>query len=397
MRKQGNLSANHKSKTLLLAIAVLAVPFISACQNRANPPATSDKEEPETEKAPIKLAATVARSRDVARTIAIPGVVSALPDHSVRVTATISGKLTAVMVVPGQNVRRGQVIASLNDQHIVEQLDQATAAIETAKANANQAMENLEYAKINRDRQEHLYKAEVGAGKDVALAENQVRTAMAQVNAGEAQVKSAQAARAQIETELQFTKILSPIAGVVSNRYLNVGDTADPNVPIVQIVDLQKVMINAGLPADIPERIRVGERARIHDIAHPDTVYDGTVSVVSPEVEPQSNTIRVQLYCVNKDGELREGQNVNVAITVGIDRNAVLIPVNTLVPNPDNPEAEMVYIVSDGKAKRVAIKKGAVLADQVEILNGIRAGQVVLSSEAYGLPDGHPVQAEIKR
>jgi HlyD family secretion protein len=395
MMKQGNLSSGDSHKTLFLALAIL---LLTGCQSGVSPEKVApEAEEADAQKAPIKIAASVARSCDVPRTFTIPGVVSAAPDHSVKVTATISGKLTAVTVVPGQSVSRGQVIAKLNDQHIVEQLDQALAAIETAKANANQSKENLQYAQSSRDRQEHLYKAEVAAGKDLALAENQVQTAAAQVNASQSQIKSAQAARAQIETELQYTKVHSPIAGVVSNRYLNVGDTVDPNTPIIQVVDLKKVVINAGLPADIPDRVHVGERALIRDIAHPDTAYDGKLTVVSPEVDPQSNTIRIQLECINRDGELREGQTVNVAITVGIDRQAVLVPVSALVPNPDNPEAEMIYIVSDGKAKRVAIKKGAVLADQVEILDGVRAGQVVLESEAYGLPDGSPVQIEIKR
>jgi HlyD family secretion protein len=385
----------HKVALLMGSLCLIAL--LSGCHGTGILVETAHEEVKKEEKAAIKLPAIVATGRDVPRTISIPGVVSALPDHSVKVTPTIAGKLVSVLVVPGQRVSRGQVIAKLNDQHVIEQLDQSKAAVEAAQANASQAKENLDYAKNNRDRQQHLYQAEVGAGKDLILAENQVQTAQAQLNAALAQIKSAKAAHDQIETERQYTSVHAPIAGVVSNRYLNVGDTADLNSPIVQLVDLQKVVVNAGLPADTTDRVHVGEHATISDIAHPDTVYDGKLTVVSPEVDPQSNTIRVQLECLNTDGELREGQTVTVVITSRVDRGAILVPENALVPNPDNPEQEMIYVVADGKAKRLAVSRGTVVDHQVEITGGLKAGQVVLTSGAYGLPDGCLVEPEIKQ
>jgi RND family efflux transporter MFP subunit len=375
--------------------ALLSLCLFAGCTEKPTE-SSGDNDDKKEQAAPIKLPAVVATTENVPRTLTIPGVVSALPDHSVKVSPAISGKLLRVLVVPGQKVSAGQLIAELDDRHVVEQLEQSTAAIQSAQANIAQAQENLNFARDNLDRQKHLYQAEVGAGKDVVLAENQVKTSQSQLNAAQAQLKSTQAAKKQIETELQYTKVHAPIAGVVSNRYLNVGDTTDPNTAIIQVVDLKKVVINAGLPADVPDRLRVGDHAAIHDLAHPETTYDGILTTVSPEVDPQSDTIRVQLQSANVDGELREGLTVNVVITSKIDQSAIVVPEGALVPDPDHPDQDMVCIVSDGKAKRVPVVKGALLAGRVEIVSGLRAGELVITSGAYGLPDDTRVDPQMK-
>ncbi len=346
--------------------------------------------------APIKLPVESVRARDVPKQVVIPGVVSALPDHSVKVTPSIAGKLVAVLVAPGQNVRRGQVIAKLEDRHIRDQLEQCKATIQTAQANLLQANDNLNFAKDNLQRQTKLYTAEVSAQKDVISAQNQVKTTEAQLQAAKAQVRAAEASRDQILVELGFTQIHSPISGVVANRYLNLGDTVDLNTAIVQVVGLETVLINASLPADSPERAKVGEHAIVRTVAHPDVKFDAVVQSISPVVDQQSNTIRIQLRCQNRSNELNEGQNVNVAITQRIDRSAILIPRTALVPDPDHPDRQMVYKVDDNKAKRVPVKVGSTIGSEVEVLDGLKVGDRIVSNKCYGLPDDTPIEAESK-
>lgn len=346
--------------------------------------------------APIKVPIATVQSSDVPIEVVIPGVVAALPDHSVKVTPMAAGKLSAVFVVPGQAVHKGQVIAKLDDRHVKDQLAQSRASIETAQANLMQSENNLTFARDSLERQKKLFAAEVSAQKDVIVAQNQLRTAEAQVEAGKSQVKAAEASRDQILVELGFTEIHCPISGIVANRYLNVGDTADLSSAIAQVVGLDTVLTNAALPADSPDRVNVGQHAAIKPVAHPDIKFDGTVGAISPVIDPQTNTIRIQLRCKNRGGELREGQNVTVSITRKVDRSAILIPKTALVPDPDHPEQQMVYTVHDGKAHRVPVRVGTERGERIEIVSGLHKGDEIVTDKGYGLPDDTAVVPEGK-
>jgi RND family efflux transporter MFP subunit len=385
---------NHRRLTkyfsLILSCTLVLFGLVACSPTVPNEPAKKD-DEAETKRAAVQVPIGSARTEDLAQDILIQGIVGPLPDHSVKVSPAMAGKLAQVLVVDGQSVRRGQLIAKLDDRHIREQLDQATAAVQTAEANLQQAQSALTFAKENLDRQKNLFQAEVAAKKDVLAAENQVQTAALQIQSLQSQIKSAKASRAQIQTELSLTEIKSPIEGVVANRFLNIGDTADPNAPVVQVVGLQNVIVNASLPADAPQQLKVGEHARIHSDAERGSEYDATITSISPIVDRASNSIIVQLLSKNPGGKLRDGQSVNVSITSKVDRSAVVIPQTALVPDPNDPERQMVYVVRDGKATRVPVVPGGTKGELIEILKGLRAGEAIVVEGGYGLPDGSPV------
>lgn len=287
--------------TLLLLFCLCL--FESGCTNTVE----EAEEKPDTKPSPVKVSLASVESYPSSQAITIPGTVSALPDHSLKISPAISGKLDHVFVVAGQSVSKGQVLAKLNDQHIQDQLEQNRATQEAANTNLSQAQNNLTFAKDNVVRQKRLFDAEVSAKKDIISAQNQELNAQSQVASAVSQIHSAQAARKQIETESKFMTIKSPMNGIVANRFLNSGDTADPNTAIVQIVDLGTVLINAQLPADSPIKVKPGENATIKTISDSQLALPGVVTTVSPIVDTTANTIRVQVQCANK-ADLKEGQ-----------------------------------------------------------------------------------------
>src|SRR5277367_6694474 len=293
---------NHRRKLerLFLTLNCLTVLFSLVACTQTEKTETASKEDDQSKKPAVRVPIGAAQTQDLARDIVIQGIVGPLPDHSVKVSPAMAGKLAQVLVIDGQSVKRGQLIAKLDDRHIREQLDQATAAVQTAQANLDQAQSALAFAKDNLDRQKNLFQAEVAAKKDVLAAQNQVQSAELQIQSLQSQIKSAKASRAQIQTELSLTEIRAPIDGVVANRFLNIGDTSDPNAPVAQIVGLQNVIVSASLPADSPQQLKVGEHARIRSDAEQGTTYDATVTSISPIVDRASNTITVQLLTKNQ-------------------------------------------------------------------------------------------------
>ncbi len=323
---------------------------------------------------------------DIPEAATAPGAVAALPNHSIKLSPAMTGKLVQVNAIVGQFVHQGEIVAKLDSRQAEEQLQQAEASLLAAHADLIEAKANLTLALSNLNRVQSLYDAKLAPKKDVLTAENQVETSRAHWLAVRARNAQAAAANAQAATLLQWMHIESPIAGVVARRFLNVGDTADPSTPVVQIVDLSVVNIDTNLPADTRNTPRVGQPATIAGVRLR-APLEGTVTAVSPVIDPQTNAMPIQIRCVNPDGLLKEGETVTVSITLGI-HHALTVPLSALVPDPNQSNSSMVYRVSSGVLTRVPVKTGIQWKNNVEILEGLTLGEMIVKSGAYGLPDG---------
>ncbi|MEH2338551.1 efflux RND transporter periplasmic adaptor subunit [Nostoc sp.] len=302
-----------------------------------------------------------------------------------------------------------------------------------ARAGVAQAQSNLAFGEKNLQRQKILFKKGVSPKKDLFAAQNQLETAQAalvtaqtavqqvvpqkDVIAAQSQVETSQvalagaiaqqeqakASRDLAQTQLSFTDIFSPISGVVATRFLNNNDTTDPATPIIQVVNLSKVIVNANLPADKKANIRVSQSANIRSLTGGS--YSGIVTAISPIVDPQSNTRSIQISVNNSQTQLRENQAVTISIITEIHSAAITVPQTALVPDPDTPTERMVYTVKAGKLERKKVKTGIQQGDlsnrdsfasRVEILSGLMGNERVVAKGAYGLADGTAIQ-EVKQ
>ncbi len=353
---------------------------------------TGEKSAGAQEQKPVSVQVMTISLADVTPHLVLTGVVGALPDHLVKVTPAVPGKLKKVLVVEGQKVTKGDIVALLDDTHLSEQMRLADANVKAAETTIKQAEEAVSFAKANLERQEKLFQAEVSAKKEILVAQNQLQTSQLQVQTAQAQLQATKASREQTATELGLTKVRAPISGIVSSRYLNSNDSVDQNAAIAQIVGLDTVLISAALPADSPAKHSIGEKAKISSESEPNKEYDATITAISPIVDRVSNTIATQLLCPNLSAHLRDGQNVKVTVAAHNIGCAILVPQEALVPDPASPSDMMIYVVAAGKAKRVAVKCGIAQNGKVQIASGLSPGQTIIVQGAYGLPDNSPVQ-----
>ncbi len=382
---------------LPLGASCVLLLMLSACQASSSTPVTSGDSSP----APVRLPVAHVQRQNLPVVVSIPGTVSPLPSESVKVSSPVSGRVIAIPVVPGQQVRRGQTIAQLDSQQLQEQLSQSTAAVKVAEHNVTQAKANLVLAQSNLERYRTLYQAGAVSQQNFVTYQNQAQVAQAQLDANQSQVEQARASRSQALTQLRYTEVHSPISGIVAALLLQVGDTAagataSPSTPIIQIVNLDTVLINSNLPADQPANVHVNQSAQIRTVALPGVTFDGTVNTINPVVDPKSNTLNIQVRTPNPQDQLKEGQVVSVSIVTDVHRGALTVPKTALVPDPNNSQAQMVYIDQVGKAKPVQVKTGIERNGQVEILSGLSAGETVVAKGSYGLPDGTPIEAVVE-
>jgi len=380
----------HYSKLLLVPVAVVLLHGCTMEHSVIEDPKTesaSPAPEPESEEHQVQLQTMRVKRTNVPTTINFPGKVSALPDHSVSVSPNIAGKISRVTIVPGQRVSKGQLIAILDDQQLLAQHQQASAPQEAALNAVAQAKINLDLAQKNLSRSEALFEKDIVAEKDVVSARSQALLAKSQVEAAQAKVAEAKLAPAHIATQLAFTKVYSPLSGVVAKRFLNVGSAADPTTPIAHIVDLNNVIIDASMPADSSVDPQVGHTAEITTVAEPGVKYKGRIKSISPTVDPTNNTVSIELLAKNDHGRLKEGQQVTVTITTASSQ-AVLVPETALTPSQEDPSDVNVLVVREGKVKLTPVSTGTKHNGQVPVLKGLANGDEIVKSGGYGIPDG---------
>lgn len=375
------------------ATTMFAICLLAACQ----PKEAHVEPESHEEHQAVTLPLMQVKKELVSKALEIPGHVSALPDHSVQVTPHITGKIEHLLVVPGQHVKKGQLIAVLDDRQIQAQLQQALTPIQSANAAIKQADVEHEFAKRELQRLQELYSKDLAAKKDVLLQETMVETTKAKLAAAKARLEEVRSATGDETTQLKFTKILSPISGVVAERFMNIGDEARPNAPIVHVVNLSEVVVDADMPADVPHKVSVGRKATVRSVAEPEQPYSAKIISMSPIVDTQKNTVKIRLQCANRQEGLREGQAVTVAINTGVVSSSISVPRSAIVPDPEDPTATHVYVVKGGKSKRTPVTTGVETSKTVEIKEGLSEGETVIVSGSYGLPEGIEVKpAEVK-
>ncbi len=388
---------------------LLAV-LLGGCQAAVTPMETAS---PTPTPARVKLPLARVERGNLSTRVSVSGVVEALPDHLVHVRPLAGGRIEEFLVVEGQQVGRGQLLARLNSEAAQHRLAAAErtqegavlglgplrAAVAAARADQQRVRAELDLAKANQAREEALFHDQVSAKKDLLAARSQVAVWQAQLRASQAALLKAEAdlrsgqgqlavhdeAIATARSEASFLEARAPISGVVTARSLNVGDFADPATPLLQIGDFSRVQLRLAVPVDLPIQLLRGQRL-------PVAGRSAQVLSVSPVANRTTNTYSVLLSLDNSDGRFHEGQNVEVALGASEHRGVLIVNSEALVPDPEEPAASMVCLVEDGRLKRVPVKVGVRSQQRVEVSGPLKAGQTVVARGGYGYPDGTLVE-----
>jgi HlyD family secretion protein len=368
------------------------------------------------------------------------GTLNALPGHEASFSAATAGKVTHVLVQVGQHVTAGQTLALLDRSVLAAQVRQAQAALLQARATAVQARTvsgapsqtlaadqvkqaeatlgtaraNETLAQSNLARQRRLFERGIAPRKDVDDAETQAKVtaaavqqaesalAAARVNAakgiGEARtqssvaaggVEAAQAALDVARAELARAAIRSPIAGTVTKRTINDGESVDPATAAFEVIDASSLDVVANLPAGYLGRVKTGDLAVVRVEPVPDKEFSGGVVQVAPSVDTQTNTVAVRVRLANPDGELKAGIYGSARIAVEIHQNALAVPQEALVVEGDET---FVFVPQGDKVEKRKVSVGIREGGRVEITEGLKDNEHVVTQGAYGLGDGTKIK-----
>jgi HlyD family secretion protein len=309
-------------------------------------------------------------------------------DQTVAVVPKTAGRLQEITVQLGDRVTRGQRIAKIEDQEILEQVKQAEAAFEVASATIRQRDADLALAKTNAERSRNLFQRQLLPQQTLDDSEAKYQSAQAALDLARAQNTQSQARLDELRINQQNTVITSPVNGFVARRAADRGAFVSNNAPIVDVVDISTVRLVVNIVEKDLKQIGTGDSARVEVDAFPGESFQGRIARIAPVLDPATRTASIEIEIPNNQYRLKPGMYARVGIVTDSHPNALVVPTNALV---DVGGARGVYLSVNNVAAFRPVKTGIEGAMRTEILDGVTDGDRVVTTGAAGLRNGDPV------
>ncbi|MEI6033138.1 MAG: efflux RND transporter periplasmic adaptor subunit [Verrucomicrobiae bacterium] len=272
------------------------------------------------------------------------------------IESKVSGRIDKMLVTPGQQVQAGELLAQLDVREIRARLDQATPVRDQAEKDLKRFTDLLAKRVITQQ----------------------------EFEGAESKARVARAAVIEAETMLGYAKVTAPFDGIITRKLADVGDLATPGKPLVEMEDPAALRLEAAVPEAIIDRVALGSKLMVR--IGPNEL-EGVVREMSPTADPNSRTLLVKLDLPATPG-LRTGQFGRVAIPVS-ETSVLRVPASAIFRRG---QMELVFIRNGKNAQLRIVKTGKPIAEEIEIVSGVNAGEQVITEGAADLADGQPIE-----
>ena len=349
---------------------------------------------------------------DLAKSVVATGKVT--PITKVEVKSKASGIVKKLLVDAGDKVKKGQLLAQLDKAEIEAQVEQSRAAVEAAEANLKSSEADFERAKVDAEGPDvpllkRAYERAIGmakegvvstsaledAQKNYELALNKQNVSKAQVTVLKARIAQSQgqlsqdrANLKQLEEQLSYTDIQSPIDGVVLSRNVEMGDAVSSILVlgssatlVMTLGDISQVYVKGKVDESDIGKVYLGQPARIKVESFKDKTFNGVVTKISPMGVEKDNvtTFEVRVSINNPGGELKAEMTANAEIILEEHKNVLQIPEGSIIYDKDKKASVEVPDprAKDGK-KKIAVNIGISNGAKTELLSGLKEGDEVV-------------------
>ena len=315
---------------------------------------------------------------NIIETITASGIIN--PISTVSIGTQVSGTIAEIYVDYNSEVKKGQLLAQIDPDMFAATLAQRTAALEIAKAEVDVVKNDIVYYQKHLERIKKLKASNYSTDKELEAAQRDYDNAVVQLALREAQVKQADAAMQYAQTELNYTKIESPVDGIVISKSVEVGQTVAASFSTPELFsvaeDLTKMEIDTSVvEADI-SKVKEGQTVEFSVDSYPDVTFSGKVTQVRNEPITVSNvvTYSVIVEIDNRDNKLKPGMTANVTIITNQKNDTIIVPNQALrVSMADDQKAVYkdrgIWIMKGSKPERVAITLGISDDNNTEIFS----------------------------
>lgn len=376
----------------------------------------------------VSVQVTPAKTGQISQIVTAEAVV--FPLQQAVVAPKISSTIKSFQVQRGARVLKGQLLAVLENADLSAAAVQSKGEYEQAEASyvsstAAGVPEQIQKAELDAasaksalDAQQKVYDSRKELFDQGALPRRELDSAQVAVVQAHSQYQQAQkqlddlrrvgkeqalktaggqlsAAKGKLlgaEAQLSYSEIRSPIDGVVTERPLFPGELASANQPLLTVMNTSRLIAKSHIAQSQAVTLKVGDAAEIH-IGGVDDPVHAKVSLVSPALDPGSTTIEVWVETARPPEALKPGMTVQVSITAATAKSAVLVPKNSVFESPESGP----YVLlagKDGLAHQTSVQVGLRGVDDTQISKGVNAGDSVITSGAYSLPDKTKIKIE---
>ena len=398
----------RQAKLLWITAALVTA---SACKKAEAPEAESP--------APVQV--TSVTQATIRKIVAGDGVL--FPEEQASVMPKISAPVQKFYVSRGDHVKQGQLLATLENRDLVAAAGEAKGAVDQAESNlratqgstvpeaVEKAQTDLASARETRDAAKKVLDGRQQLAKEGALAHRLVDDAAVsyaqansqyqvadqhlktlqsvakeeQIKAAEAQVASAKSHYESLTAQADYAKILSPIAGIIADRPVNVGEMASSGASLLTIMNIARVVARVNVPQTEAGTVKIGQKAVLAQPGSKDEI-EGKVSVVSPATDANTTTIQVWIQIPNPGETLKPGTSVHALIVTEEYKAATVVPVAAVLPGEEGGTA-VLTVSSDSVAHKRGVKLGVREGNQVQILSGLTPGEEVVTVGGMGVDD----------
>ena len=363
---------------------------------------------------PLTVRIAAAETRRVDKSISIIGSLN--PDESVNVSSEVAGRISAINVDFGQNVRKGAVIAELDKQEYQIQLDRSRAALAQALAKLGlspgqedtppsstpamrQAQAQLDDAKfkyesaaklvksgdISQERFTELEKAYRAREAGFEMMRDDMRTVLAQAESLRSDVRMAQ-------KHLNDTTIRAPFDGAVMQKMVSPGQYMKENTPIVMLVKTNPLRLRAELPESAAADVHIGTSLTFTTDGIAGREFHAVVRELNPSLDAKSRSLTVEARITESDARLRPGMFVQVLLVTRRNADIVVVPKQAIYTMAG---LSKVFVIRGGRVVEVRVPPGQELSGWVEVPGDqIRAGDEIAITNLPALVNNGEVKIE---
>jgi len=309
--------------------------------------------------------------------------------RNITVYAKLNAIVSEIRVEEGDSIKKGQVLLKLDEREIRNEYDQANIALGQAELAVRQAEVKAELSAAEFERAKSLYDQKLTSKQEYDQAELTSRTDTLALEDSKQQQAAAKARLEAAQIQLDYTTVISPLTGILTDRLIDVGDRVNVNEVLFEMREFPPLWARIFVPEKALPQLKLGQTANIRVETYPENDFVGRIKMINPAVDASSGTVKVTIE-VNRPGNLlRPGMFGTVSIATESHDDAIVIPKKSIIRERD---LNYVYTIqADDTVQRREVEIGFSEDAWVEIIAGLEEGEAIVSVGHETLNEGYPI------
>lgn len=332
---------------------ILLTLILAACSENAEQAAEAEDDDEESPAIPVEIAQPT--RGDIFATYTGTAPIEAFEDAAV--IAKVGGEVREIFVEEGDDVVSGQILARLDGDRLRLEVSESEAQVQKLKRDFARNVDLKDKSLISEGDFEKI----------------------------QYEMEALQAAHNLAELELSYTEIRAPINGVISERFIKIGNTIDVNTPAFQVTSLEPLVSYLHVPEREYRKLAAGQKATIAIDALPDVSFVGDVARISPVVDPETGTFKLTIEVSDPSRRLKPGMFGRISIVSDMHADAMQIPRNAIV---EDAGASTVFVIDGEVVDKRVIRTGYSEGGFVEVLDGLSDDESFVVVGQANLKDG---------